>query len=583
MLTPRRISAPAGLLGPMPAAFSEQSLRRMQGVNPALAGLMKEVERRALDQGIKIEVSEGLRDRGRQAELVSKGKSRTLNSRHLTGNALDIHIRNPDGSANWDFDAYRPVAEIAKQVAAEKGVPNLVWGGDWKTLRDGVHFELRNADYAAPQWAKGRDMMRGGAGQTSLLGQAGGDTLSPAAEPEKRRGLLGFLGDEDRRARLAIALEGMTLNPNMALVSALQEGIKGRREDKRINATAQWLKSRGRDDLAEIMLAGGLSPTDAVRSAMTPEPQAEPIKGVAVGGNLVNPITGEIIYQGGAEQGEVREVGGRLVRVNPDGSVQELFAPPQDTVSQKFGRELGLTGADADKLFNVDPSGKITAIGGGGTTVNVDAGTKGSEKFEEEFGKTDAKLASEVYASGLQAARNMARIDQLDQLLRTAPTGAEGAIKSIAGEFGIPTEGLSDIQAAQALINSLVPEQRQPGSGPMSDADLALFKQSLPRIINQPGGNQTIINTMRAIAQYDAEGASIVQGFRDGAYDRADMFRLLRNRVNPLANFRAPAGAAGGAAPAAGGMPADFAQKYGEIARQNGVTIEQLWEAWPNK
>lgn len=438
-------------------------------------------------------------------------------------------------------------------------------------------------------WGKGGGstrkpaMVRGGAGQTSLLGQAGGDTLSPAAEPEKRRGLLGFLGDEDRRARLAIALEGMTLNPNTALVGALQEGIKGRREDKRINATAQWLKSRGRDDLAEIMLAGGLSPTDAVRSAMTPEPQAEPIKGVAVGGNLVNPITGEIIYQGGAEQGEVREVGGRLVRVNPDGSVQELFAPPQDTVSQKFGRELGLTGADADKLFNVDPSGKITAIGGGGTTVNVDAGQKGSEKFEEEFGKTDAKLASEVYASGLQAARNMARIDQLDQLLRTAPTGAEGAIKSIAGEFGIPTEGLSDIQAAQALINSLVPEQRQPGSGPMSDADLALFKQSLPRIINQPGGNQMIVSTMRAIAQYDAEGASIVQGFRDGAYDRADMFRLLRNRVNPLANFRAPAGAAGGTAPAAGGMPADFAQKYGEIARQNGVTIEQLWEAWPNK
>lgn len=275
MITPRRISAPAGLLGLTPAAFSEQSLRRMQGVNPALAGLMKEVERRALDQGIKIEVSEGLRDRGRQAELVSQGKSKTLNSRHLTGNALDIHIRNPDGSANWDFEAYRPVAEIAKQLAAEKGIPNLVWGGDWKTLRDGVHFELRNADYAAPQGAKGRDMMRGGAGQASMIGQAGGDTLSPAAEPEKRRGLLGFLGDEDRRARLAIALEGMTLNPNTALVGTLQEGIKGRREDKRINATAQWLKSRGRDDLAEAMAAGGLSPNDAVRIAMTPEPQAE--------------------------------------------------------------------------------------------------------------------------------------------------------------------------------------------------------------------------------------------------------------------------------------------------------------------
>lgn len=271
MLAPRRISAPVGLLGPTPAAFSEQSLRRMQGVNPALAGLMKEVERRALDQGIKIEVSEGLRDRGRQAELVSQGKSKTLNSRHLTGNALDIHIRNPDGSANWNFEAYRPVAEIAKQVAAEKGVPNLVWGGDWKTLRDGVHFELRNADYAAPQGAREPAMMRGGAGQASMIGQAGGDTL----EPEKPRGLLGFLGDEDRRARLAIALEGMTLNPNMALIGALQEGIKGRRDDKRMNATVEWLRSRGRGDLADAMAAGGLSPADAVRIAMTPEAQPE--------------------------------------------------------------------------------------------------------------------------------------------------------------------------------------------------------------------------------------------------------------------------------------------------------------------
>lgn len=547
MLAPRRISAPAGLLGPTPAAFSEQSLRRMQGVNPALAGLMKEVERRALDQGIKIEVSEGLRDRGRQAELVSQGKSKTLNSRHLTGNALDVHIRNPDGSANWDFEAYRPVAEIAKQVAAEKGIPNLVWGGDWKTLRDGVHFELRNADYAAPQGAREPAMMRGGAGQASMIGQAGGDKL----EPEKPKGLLGFLGDEDRRARLAIALEGMTLNPNTALIGALQEGIKGRRDDKRMNATVEWLRSRGRGDLADAMAAGGLAPADAVRIAMAPNPQAEPVKGVAVGGNLVNPITGEVIYQGGAGQGEVREVGGRLVRVNPDGSVQELFAPPQAQVTQKFGRDLGLFGDDADRLFNIDPSGKITAVGGGGQTINVDAGQKAEAKFEEAFAKGDADTINTVYASGLQAARNIGRIDQLDQLLRAVPTGVEGAIKSIAGEFGVPTEGLSDIQAAQALINSLVPEQRQPGSGPMSDADLALFKQSLPRIINQPGGNQTIISTMRAIAQYDAEGAAIVQRLRSGEIDRATAFQLLQGRENPLANFRAPPGAAG--APSAGG------------------------------
>ena len=101
------------------------------------------------------------------------------------------------------------------------------------------------------------------------------------------------------------------------------------------------------------------------------------------------------------------------------------------------------------------------------------------------------------------------------------------------------------------MINSLVPEQRQPGSGPMSDADLDLFKQSLPRIINQPGGNQIIVGTMRAIAQYDAEGAAIVQKLRAGEFGtgdiaRAKAFQMLQDRKNPLSDFKMPSASQGG-------------------------------------
>jgi flagellar protein FlgJ len=202
-------------------------------------------------------------------------------------------------------------------------------------------------------------------------------------------------------------------------------------------------------------------------------------------------------------------------------------------------------------LYSQKPDGTVTKVGGAaGPTVNVNTG---SNKFDEGFAKADADLIGTVYASGLQATRNLGRIDQLDTLLKSAPTGAEGAIKLAAGEFGINTEGLDDIQSAQALINSLVPEQRQPGSGPMSDADLALFKQSLPRIINQPGGNQTIVDTMRAIAQYDAQGAQIVQLLRQGEFGtgdaaRAKAFQMLQDRQNPLASFKAPPATAGGGA-----------------------------------
>lgn len=120
-------------------AFNELSVDRMQGVDPRLIEILQITRQRT---GIPFEITEGLRDSERQAELVEASKSQTMNSKHLTGNALDIHILNPDGSANWDFEAYRPIADAAKQVAAELGYNDLVWGGDWQSLRDGVHFQL---------------------------------------------------------------------------------------------------------------------------------------------------------------------------------------------------------------------------------------------------------------------------------------------------------------------------------------------------------------------------------------------------------------------------------------------------------
>jgi hypothetical protein len=298
----------------------------------------------------------------------------------------------------------------------------------------------------------------------------------------------------------------------------LQQGIEGRKTEREQNATINWLRSRGRDDLAQAMM-GGLPAAEAMRVAMTPAPGPE-----------------------------IREVGGKLVSIGPNNTVSELYAPTAAPgYRQVTGAQLGLQGADAQKIFNVSPDGQVTAIGGAGTTVNVDTGA--GSKFEEEFAKLDAKSLADISVTGVQAVRNLGRIDQLESLLASAPQGMEGAIKLAAGEFGINTEGLSDVQSAQAIINSLVPEQRAPGSGPMSDADLALFKQSLPRIVNQPGGNATIISTMRAIAQYDAEGAAVAQRFRAGEIDRAEAFRLLQSRQNPLANFRAPAAIEGSGGP----------------------------------
>ncbi len=113
-------------------------------------------------------------------------------------------------------------------------------------------------------------------------------------------------------------------------------------------------------------------------------------------------------------------------------------------------------------------------------------------------------------------------------------------MKQAAGEYGINTEGLSDIQAATALINKMAPTQRQPGSGTMSDADLAPFKQSLPRIINQPGGNATIINTIRGISQYQVQMGEIADRVANRELSPAEGRAAIAALPNPLSGFKAP-------------------------------------------
>ena len=214
-----------------------------------------------------------------------------------------------------------------------------------------------------------------------------------------------------------------------------------------------------------------------------------------------------------------------------------LAVPKDDSTAVKKNYDYDVaSGAFTGSLLDYQLAMKKA----GATNVNV--GDEGSEAFEKKFGQLDAQALADVGIAGATASRSLAQIDRLEGLLANVQTGMTANLKQIAGNFGIPTAGLNDIQAASALINSLVPAQRPPGSGPMSDADLDLFKKSLPRIINQPGGNQIILNTMRGIAQYDAMGSDIVQRFRAGTISKVDAFKELNNRPDPFANFVAPSG-----------------------------------------
>ena len=150
--------------------LSQMSKGRLQGVHPDLVAVVKEAIRLTTQD---FYVLEGLRSRQRQYELVQKGKSQTMESRHLTGHAVDLAPYpyggdiDGDGIHNGaDWDQYFPIADAVIKAAVKLNVP-VRWGGNWRvtdvrsfngnakqlneaysgSFPDGPHFELPRSYY----------------------------------------------------------------------------------------------------------------------------------------------------------------------------------------------------------------------------------------------------------------------------------------------------------------------------------------------------------------------------------------------------------------------------------------------------
>lgn len=117
--------------------FSKRSENNLLGVHPALV----QVVRRALELSeIDFAVIEGRRTEERQRKLFEAGASQTMNSRHLTGHAVDLAAW-VGGTIRWDWPLYPKIAKAMKDAAKELETA-IIWGGDWKSFKDGPHFEL---------------------------------------------------------------------------------------------------------------------------------------------------------------------------------------------------------------------------------------------------------------------------------------------------------------------------------------------------------------------------------------------------------------------------------------------------------
>ena len=409
--------------------FNERSTSRLSGIDPRLANILMMARERS---GIPFEISEGMRDQQRQAELVNAGKSRTFNSHHGSGGALDIHIPDGKGGVNWDFEAYRPIAEAAKAIAKEQGIDEFVWGGDWETLRDGVHFQIGEA----PQRIAADTMAGLGVNQQSR-GQPMG-LLGPGSAPQQekpKQSVLermtgGFL-TPDRRDRLAIGLQGMTMNPNEALMRNAQANISGRADQRKTqeqtNKTVALLERMGADPKLIEAARNGYA-KEAVAMAFA-QPEAQ--KGIAVGDRIVNPVTGEVIYDGAGSGGDP-EGEAKLRKEFTSLPIVKAFS----SQSTAYGRVIASVddpspAGDLALIFNfmkvLDPGSTVregefaTAANSGGVDDRVRAlynnvvdGTRLSGSQRDDF----ANRATRLYGNAEQQYRSIA--DQYGQFAANA-------------------------------------------------------------------------------------------------------------------------------------------------------------------
>lgn len=122
--------------------LGKRSKKRLAKIHP---DLQKVVKRAIKDTEIDFTVLEGLRTKARQKKLFEAGASKTMKSRHLTGHAVDLGAY-VDRSVRWDWPLYYKIADAVKAAAQAEGIP-IEWGGDWRSFKDGPHWQLPWADY----------------------------------------------------------------------------------------------------------------------------------------------------------------------------------------------------------------------------------------------------------------------------------------------------------------------------------------------------------------------------------------------------------------------------------------------------
>ena len=131
--------------------LSARSLAKLDGVHPALV----DVVQRAIEITPRdFAIIHGVRTMEEQQKLVASGASQTLDSRHLTGHAVDV-AAYVNGKIDWTYHHYPMIADAFKKASEELKVP-IRWGGSWGLLEGPLNAVQLSAAYIRQREAQGK-------------------------------------------------------------------------------------------------------------------------------------------------------------------------------------------------------------------------------------------------------------------------------------------------------------------------------------------------------------------------------------------------------------------------------------------
>lgn len=323
--------------------------------------------------------------------------------------------------------------------------------------------DIRNLPISTPE---GNYYPTRGIGQTQGAGQMGLLDTQPTQQPQQSgfwgNFAGGILADPDRRARLAMALEGMMLNPNQGVIQAAQAGIEQRQSKSQVNKTMEWLRGQpGGERFAAMADAVGVGPALQLY-----------LESQKAGGKV---LTGEQINQ-----------------MYPGANVP------------------------AGNLYNLSPDGKVSQVGGGQQNISFVS----ESEHDKYIGKVFGQQYEQVQASANASYDMMNTADRLEALMQDpnfiSGTGAESIMsaKRIIEILGGNPAEVESMEAFKALSAEMALNKMGGSLGAgFSNADRDFVISMVPNLGTTAAGNAMIIEMMRTIANRNIEIAVLADQY----------------------------------------------------------------------